>query len=206
MLENNQIRHSPKSKQQLEETQIGIVSDVHGDSEEKMRMLGTSPLKQHQDSDGEAEALSDHLPSSAEQEPDQGQKSAHEEAHFTLPGVLPILPLQETVVYPFIVRPLVVGQERDIRLIDDVMRRDQLVVLVAQESADKEQAGPGYIFIIGTVARIILMLHMPEGTIQMIVQGLARVAIGDYTQEQPYLAAHVAFNPEIKKKTTKPKR
>ncbi len=160
-------------------------------------MCGISSLKQRQGSAGEAEALSDRPHSSAEHKRDQGQASAHEEDHFTLPGVLPILPLQETVVYPCVMRPLAVDQERDIRLIEDVMRGDRLVVLVAQKSADREQAGPGYIFIIGTVARVNLMLRMPDGTIQMIVQGLARVAIGEYTQRQPYLAAHVAFNPEI---------
>ena len=174
-MENHQTRQTPKSKQALAATQAGMVSDVHGDSGEKRRMCGSLPLKQRQGSDGGADALS----SSAEYEPDQEHERAHEEEPFALPGVLPILPLQDTVVYPFIVRPLAIGQERDMRLIDDVMRADRLVVLVAQKSADRELAGPGDIFTTGTVARIVRMLPMPDGTIQLVVQGLARVAIGE---------------------------
>src|SRR5579864_1585279 len=96
----------------------------------------------------------------------------------------------------FAVQPLGVGQERSIRLIDDVMRGDRLVVLVAQKSADIEQAGADDIFKIGTVARIARMIRMPDSTIQIIVQGLERVAISEFTQEKPYLIAHVASKPD----------
>ncbi len=127
------------------------------------------------------------------------RRSTHgdDEDQLSIPSVLPVLPLKDTVVYPFAVQPLGVGQERSIRLIDDVMRGDRLVVLVAQKSADIEQAGPDDIFRIGTVSRIARMLRMPDGTIQIIVQGLERVAIGKFTQEQPYLAAHVTLKPDI---------
>src|SRR5947199_550372 len=84
----------------------------------------------------------------------------------TIPDFLPVLPLKDTVVYPFSVQPLGVGQERSIRLIDDVMRGNRLVVLVAQKSAELEQAGPDDIFKIGTVSRIASMIRMPDGTIQ----------------------------------------
>ncbi|MBA2286377.1 MAG: endopeptidase La, partial [Ktedonobacteraceae bacterium] len=114
----------------------------------------------------------------------------------SIPDVLPILPLKEVVVYPFAVQPLGVGQERSIRLIDDIMRGNRLVVLVAQKSADLDQAGPSDIFTIGTVARVARMIRMPDGTIQIIVQGLERVTIGEFTQEKPYLIAHVALRPD----------
>jgi len=91
------------------------------------------------------------------------------------------------------VQPLGVGQERSIRLIDDVMRGNRLVVLVAQKSAEIEQAGSDDIFKIGTVSRVARMIRMPDGTIQIIVQGLERVDIGEFTQEKPYLAAHVTI-------------
>ena len=120
-----------------------------------------------------------------------------EEERLTIPDVLPILPLKETVIYPFSVQPLAVGQERSIRLIDDVMRGNRLVVLVAQKSADIEQAGPDEIFKVGTVARVGRMFRMPDGTVQIAVQGLERVSIGEFTQEKPYLAAHVSLKPDI---------
>lgn len=120
-----------------------------------------------------------------------------QEEHLSIPEVLPVLPLKDTVVYPFAVQPLGVGQERSIRLIDDVMRDNRLVVLVAQKSAETEHAGPRDIFTVGTVARIARMIRMPEGTIQIIVQGLERVVIGEFTQTKPYLVARISTKPEI---------
>ncbi len=114
-----------------------------------------------------------------------------DEEPLNIPEILPVLPLKDTVVYPFAVQPLGVGQERSIRLIDDVMRGDRMVTLVAQKSTDMEQAGPNDIFSIGTVARVARMMRMPDGNIQIIVQGLERVNIGEFTQEKPYLVAHV---------------
>ena len=119
-----------------------------------------------------------------------------DEDKLSIPDVLPVLPLKDVVIYPFAVQPLGVGQERSIRLIDDVMRGDRLVVLVAQKSAEMEQAGPDDIFKIGTVARVARMIRMPDGTIQIIVQGLERVELGEFTQEKPYLMAHVALKPD----------
>ena len=115
----------------------------------------------------------------------------------SIPDVLPVLPLKDVVVYPFAVQPLGVGQERSIRLIDDVMRGNRLVVLVAQKSADMDSAGPEDIFTIGTVSRIGRMFRMPDGTIQIAVQGLERVEIGEFTQEKPYLMAHVTSKPDV---------
>ena len=115
----------------------------------------------------------------------------------TIPDFLPVLPLKDTVVYPFSVQPLGVGQERSIRLIDDVMRSDRLVVLVAQKSAEIDQAGPDDIFKIGTVSRIGRMFRMPDGTLQIAVQGLERVVIDEFVQEKPYLAARVTPKPDV---------
>ncbi len=119
-----------------------------------------------------------------------------DEDKLSIPDMLPVLPLKDVVIYPFAVQPLGVGQERSIRLIDDVMRGDRLVVLVAQKSAEMEQAGPDDIFKVGTVARVARMIRMPDGTIQIIVQGLERVEISEFTQEKPYLMAHVALKPD----------
>ena len=114
-----------------------------------------------------------------------------------IPETLPVLPLKDVVVYPFGMQPLGAGQPRSLRLIDDVMRGDSLVALVAQKSDEIEQAGPDDIFKIGTVARIARMLRMPDGTVQIVVQGLERVEIGEFTQEKPYLVAHVTVKHDI---------
>src|SRR5437764_2880333 len=123
-----------------------------------------------------------------------------DEDRLNIPDVLPVLPLKDTVIYPFAVQPLGVGQERSIRLIDDVMRGNRMVVLVAQKSTDMEQAGPDDIFKIGTVSRIGRMFRMPDGTLQIAVQGLERVSIGEFTQEKPYLMARSESKPEIMEK------
>src|SRR5579884_2952260 len=125
-----------------------------------------------------------------------------EEGKLNIPAILPVLPLKDTVIYPFTVQPLGVGQERSIRLIDDVMRGDRLVVLVAQKSAAIEQAGPKDIFKVGTVSRVARMIRMLDGTVQIIVQGLERVDIGEFTQEKPYLMAHVTPRPEVQEDDT----
>ncbi|MGH2495617.1 MAG: endopeptidase La [Ktedonobacteraceae bacterium] len=113
-----------------------------------------------------------------------------------IPNILPVLPLKDTVVYPFAVQPLGVGQDRSIRLIDAVMRGNRLVVLVAQKSAEIELAGANDIFRVGTVSRIARMIRMPDGTLQIIVQGLERVDIGKFTRGKPYLTAHISLRPE----------
>src|SRR2546425_9049621 len=125
-----------------------------------------------------------------------GQAAENDVDRLSIPDVLPVLPLKDTVIYPCAVQPLGVGQERSIRLIDDVMRGDRLVVLVAQKSAETEHAGMDDIFKIGTVSRVARMIRMPDGTIQIIVQGLERVEIGELAQEKPYLAAHVTLKPD----------
>ncbi|EFH90784.1 ATP-dependent protease La [Ktedonobacter racemifer DSM 44963] len=128
---------------------------------------------------------------------EEGVKAEGEEEPFNIPEILPVLPLKDVVVYPYSVQPLGVGQERSIRLIDDVMRGDRLVVLVAQKSAEIEQAGPDEIFRMGTVSRVGRMFRMPDGTLQIAVQGLERVEIGEFTQEKPYLMAHVTARPDV---------
>ena len=113
-----------------------------------------------------------------------------------IPEILPIVPLRGTVVFPFAVVPLAVGQERSIRLIDDAMRGDRLIGLVAQKDPDIEQGGPNDTFRIGTVARIARLLRLPDGTMQIVVQGLERIEIDEFVEATPYLKARVHISPE----------
>src|SRR6266571_4107019 len=80
-----------------------------------------------------------HAEDNKDETEEDASRSGDDEDGLNIPDVLPILPLKDTVVYPFAVQPLGVGQERSIRLIDDVMRGNRLVVLVAQKSAEIEQ-------------------------------------------------------------------
>src|SRR5947209_5652110 len=174
---------------------------------EHEELLGEAPsitvpdVSEHTDEEGINNDTAMPVDQNGKDEIEESDATVHDaeddEDRLNIPDVLPVLPLKDTVVYPFAVQPLGVGQERSIRLIDDVMSGNRLVVLVAQKSAEIEQAGPQDIFKIGTVSRIARMIRMPDGTIQIIVQGLERVEIGEFTQEKPYLVARVALKPDI---------
>ncbi len=125
----------------------------------------------------------------------EGEKNSEGELP-KIPDVLPIVPLRGLVVFPFAVIPLGVGQERSLKLIDDAMRGDRLIGLAAQKDSEVEQGGPDDTFRIGTVARIAKLLRLPNDTMQIIVQGLERFAIDEYTQLTPYLKARVHLSPE----------
>jgi ATP-dependent Lon protease len=178
--ENNNQKVRRKSR--LKEVSPGIAQDEHEQIDNK-ELTEDALVQKKKDDVREEEEIEVH-------------HHEQDEDGLSIPDVLPVLPLRDTVIYPFAVQPLPVGQERSIRLIDDIMRGDRLVVLVAQKSADIEQAKPADIFKIGTVARVARMIRMPDGTIQVIVQGLERVTIGEFTQEKPYLAAHVTLKPD----------
>jgi len=114
-----------------------------------------------------------------------------EEPRAAIPSELPLLPLKDLIVYPFAVQPFLVGQPRSIRLIDQIMKGDRLVALVAQKDPEIEQAGPDDVYTEGTVGRIAQLLRRPDGTIMVAVQGIERVRVVRVTQEEPYLSAEI---------------
>lgn len=115
-----------------------------------------------------------------------------------LPTTLPILPLRGLVVYPFTAVPLTVGQPRSIKLVDEVMSSDRLIGLVATKQPDIENPGPDDLYTIGTAATIHRMFRAPDGTIRLVIQGIARFKITEFIQQEPYLRAIIEPNPEAK--------
>src|SRR5919202_370256 len=114
-----------------------------------------------------------------------------------VPSELPILPLKGTVVFPLTVVPLAAGQERSLRLIDDVINGDRLVGLVMQKDASQEGAGPDDVYEIGALGVVHQMMRVPDGTVRLASQGLERIRRGEFTQDEPYLKARVEHAPEI---------
>jgi ATP-dependent Lon protease len=108
-----------------------------------------------------------------------------------IPDTLPILPLRETVVFPDTVTPLAVGQERSVKLIDDVLHKDKMIGLATIRNSEVETAGPDDIFEVGTAAIIHKMLKVPDGSLRILVQGIKRIKIVKYTVADPYLVARV---------------
>jgi ATP-dependent Lon protease len=122
---------------------------------------------------------------------DQGQHT------FTFPAVLPILPLKDTVVFPQSMAPLAIGQERSIRLIDDVVAGERMLALVTVKDADVESPGWDDLHTIGTAAVVHKMIRVPDGTLRVLVQGIARVRVGAHVQDEPYLMAELEEVPDI---------
>ncbi len=113
-----------------------------------------------------------------------------------IPEEVPVLPLRGIVVYPGMTIPLTVAQPRSIKLIDDVMGGSQLLGLFASRDAELETPGPDDIYTIGTLASVLRLFRAPDGTIRLLVQGLTRVEIEEYTATEPYLKARIHSRPE----------
>lgn len=110
--------------------------------------------------------------------------------------VMPVLPLRGTVVLPLTMVPLAAGQPRSLRLIDAVAAGDRRVVLVMQNDPEQENAGPGETHTVGTLAEIHQMMRVPDGTVRLALQGLSRVRLTEWVDEEPYLTAKIEPIPE----------
>jgi ATP-dependent Lon protease len=108
-----------------------------------------------------------------------------------IPDALPVLPLSDTVVFPLTAVPLLVGQPRSVRLVDDVMRGNRLLALVAQRAPTAESPAPADLHRVGTAAMIHQLARSADGSIRMMVQGLERIRVVDWVGTEPYLVARV---------------
>ena len=113
-----------------------------------------------------------------------------------LPEALPVLPLRETVTFPETLTPLAVGQERSIKLIDDVLGGNRMLVMVASRDPENDEPGPKDLHEVGVVGVVARMLKIPDGTLRILVEGAQRVRLGPYVAEQPYLVARISELPD----------
>ena len=109
----------------------------------------------------------------------------------TLPEVLPVLPLRNTVLFPTLVAPMVATNERAKRLVDDALASDRLIVTVAARDPDKAEPGPADLYSVGTAVRVLRMAKGEDGAQRLWVQGLRRVAIESFLERAPYLRARI---------------
>ncbi|MEE3328713.1 MAG: LON peptidase substrate-binding domain-containing protein, partial [Myxococcota bacterium] len=109
-----------------------------------------------------------------------------------LPSELPILPLKNTVLFPFLLSPLLVNTSASQKLIDDVLLRpDRLLVCAALQNETEETPRGDDIFKLGTVLRVVKMLKFPDESYRLLVQGVARVQIDAVMEDGPYLRAAI---------------
>jgi ATP-dependent Lon protease len=114
-----------------------------------------------------------------------------------LPDALPVLPLRDTVTFPETLTPLAVGQERSIKLVDDVLGANRMLVMVASRDSENEEPGPSDLHEVGVAGVVARMLKVPDGTIRILVQGAQRVRLGPYVAEEPYLVARISELPDV---------
>ncbi|HKG43227.1 MAG TPA: endopeptidase La [Gaiellaceae bacterium] len=113
-----------------------------------------------------------------------------------IPSTLPVLPLKETVVFPQSVSPLAIGQERSVRLVDDVLEGERMLALVTVKEGDADQPGWDDLYEIGTAAVVHKMLRVPDGTLRILVQGVGRIRLDRRVQEEPYLVGEFSVVPD----------
>ncbi|WP_445716649.1 endopeptidase La [Flavobacterium sp.] len=113
-----------------------------------------------------------------------------------LPEDIAILPLRNTVLFPGVVIPITAGRDKSIKLINDANAKGKIIGVVAQIDENVEEPKPNDVHHIGTVARIMRVLKMPDGNTTVILQGKKRFEIENFTQEEPYLKATIKEVPE----------
>lgn len=118
-----------------------------------------------------------------------------------LPTVLPILPLRNMVLFPGVVIPITAGRDKSIELLNKANKGDKTIGVVAQIDESTDDPGINEIYRIGTVARIIKLLKLPDGNITVILQGKKRFEITELVQEEPFMKANVI--PRIEKRPGK---
>ena len=114
-----------------------------------------------------------------------------------IPEELPILPLRNTVAFPYIVMPLAVGIPRSVRLIEDVDRGNRVVGLVAMKDPTVEIPATSQVYQVGTAAIIHRVMRSDDGTLTVFIQGLERFRVVEWTVEDPYLKARIHLTPDI---------
>ncbi len=119
-----------------------------------------------------------------------------------LPDALPILPLRETVTYPDTLTPLAVGQERSIKLVNDVLSGNRMLAMVASKDPENDTPGPDDLYGVGVAGTVARMMKVPDGTLRILVQGSERIRIVDYVTEQPYLVARIEAMPDVIEEST----
>jgi ATP-dependent Lon protease len=114
----------------------------------------------------------------------------------TFPATLPVLPLKDTVVFPESVTPLAIGQDRSIKLIEDVVSGDRVLALVTVKDSVAEQPGWDDLYEVGTAAVIHKMIKVPDGTLRILVQGIRRIRLERQVQSDPYLLGEFSELPD----------
>ncbi|MBS1238668.1 MAG: lon, partial [Deltaproteobacteria bacterium] len=115
-----------------------------------------------------------------------------------IPGNIPVLPVRDIVVFPYMIIPLFVGREISIKAIEHALSSSRMILLLTQKDLSIENPVSSDLFNIGTVGMIIRMLKLPDGRVKVLVQGLSKAKVTRFTQSDPFIAADIEKIEEIK--------
>ncbi|MDD5259321.1 MAG: endopeptidase La [bacterium] len=124
-----------------------------------------------------------------------------EKVRIDLPTEVPILPVRDTVFYPFVVSPIIIGREKSIKLVEDALVKDKIIALFSQKDANAEDPQVNDLYDMGTVVLILKMLKFPDGSLRLIVQGLSRAKLKGIVQAEPYLKGRVEVLEEVEERS-----
>ena len=114
-----------------------------------------------------------------------------------LPDELPVLPLRDSVTFPDTLTPLAIGQDRSVRLVNDVLAGDRMLVMLGSREPDVEAPAPEQLFDVGVAGSVARMLKVPDGSLRILVQAGQRVRITEWVGTEPYLMAKVTELPDV---------
>ncbi len=114
-----------------------------------------------------------------------------EKEELKIPDILPLLPVRDVVVYPYMIIPLFVGREISISAVDWALSKDRLIFLATQKDISDEEPEPDSIYTVGTVAMIMRMLKLPDGRVKILVQGLAKGRIEEFVETKPFFSVRI---------------
>jgi ATP-dependent Lon protease len=121
-----------------------------------------------------------------------GESDSEQENGFRrLPAAVGVLPLRDSVAFPDLVIPLNIGQPRSLELVNDVLRGDRSIVLIAGRDPEVESPGPDELYTVGVLGAIARMVRLPDGTLRVLIQGGPRVRVKEWVRTEPYLVAEV---------------
>src|SRR5215813_3655128 len=122
---------------------------------------------------------------------------APEQQQFTIPDVLPVLPLPDIVVFPYMIVPLFVNRDRSAKAVDQALSENRMILLVSQKNANVDDPKAEDLHDFGTVSVIIRMLKLPDGRVRILVQGFSRAKVESFDESKPYLMAKVQPKTEL---------
>jgi len=118
-------------------------------------------------------------------------ENRQETEELSIPDVLPLLPVRDVVVYPYMILPLFVGREISISAVDYALSKDRMIFLATQRDVGDEDPAPEAIYEVGTVAMIMRMLKLPDGRVKILVQGLTKARVTEFLAEKPFYSVRI---------------